>query len=64
MRPEESVCEYRMIFVSTRFPEEIPWFNASRRVVVAAMFKGNPRHLWDLYHAIDPPISGIALKTG
>ena len=26
-----------MIFVSTKFPEEIPWFSASRRGVVAAM---------------------------
>jgi hypothetical protein len=26
-----------MIFVSMRFPEEIPWFKASRRAVVAAM---------------------------
>ena len=29
-----------MIFVSTRFPEEIPWFKASRRAVVAAMSVG------------------------
>ena len=29
-----------MILVSMRFPEGIPWFKASRRAVVAAMFAG------------------------
>ena len=29
-----------MILVSTNFPEEIPWFKASRRAGVAAMFAG------------------------
>ena len=37
-RPDESLCEYKMILVSTRLPEEIPTFRASRRVVVAAMY--------------------------
>ena len=29
-----------MIFVSIRFPEEMPLFKASRRALVAAMFAG------------------------
>ena len=37
MRPEESLYEYRVILVSMKLPEEIPWFRASRRGVVAAM---------------------------
>ena len=38
MRPEGSLCEYKMILVSIREPEVIPWFRASRRVAVAAIF--------------------------
>ena len=30
-----------MILVSTRFPEEIPWFKAWRRVAVAAISAGD-----------------------
>jgi len=44
-----------MIFVSTRFPEEIPWFKASRRGVVAAMSQevevSNVRYKSYLYDA-------------
>ena len=41
MRPEKSLCEYKMILVSMRDPEEIPWFRASRSGTVAAMFAGD-----------------------
>ena len=44
-----------MILVSTRFPEDIPWFKASRRAVVATIFAGggagNVRHEPYIYHA-------------
>ena len=57
MRPEESLCEYRMIFVSIRFPEEIPWFKALRRAVVGAMSAGakvsDIRYEPYLYDAMD-----------
>ena len=38
MRPVESLYEYKMILVSIRDPEEIPWFSASRSAIVAAIF--------------------------
>ena len=38
MRPEESLYECKMILVSIRDPEEIPWFSASQRAIVAAIF--------------------------
>ena len=39
-----------MTFVSVRLPEEIPWFRASRRAVVAAMLK--EKRTGDVHHAL------------
>ena len=36
-RPDGSLCEHKIIFVSVKFPEDIPWFRASRSAVVAAI---------------------------
>jgi hypothetical protein len=38
--PEEVLREYRITLVSIKIPEEIPWFKASRRAVVAAILAG------------------------
>src|ERR1700753_3246396 len=35
IRPEMSLYEYKMILVSIKLPEEIPWYRASRRGMVA-----------------------------
>ena len=32
-----SLYEYKMILVSMKFPEEVPWLRASRRGIVAVM---------------------------
>src|ERR1700753_1788663 len=34
IRPEMSLYEYKMILVSIKLPEEIPWYRASRRGMV------------------------------
>ena len=54
--------EYRVIFVSTKLPEEIPWFRASRRGVVAAMSaclrKWAPSAAYRIYTISDPKTRG------
>jgi hypothetical protein len=58
-----------MVFVPTRFLEEIPWFRASRSEAVTTVsagdLKGTSRYRaypWYLDDAVDPLISGQASK--
>ena len=54
-----------MNLVSAKFPEDIPWFKASRRAGVAAISAGWWANTFGrrgyLYDAADPAVSGWAL---